>query len=370
MRFSGKSPCRGLAGLSAILGMLALGAFAQVPPDYPSGYRKIITAAQREGRIVIYATTDFSAAAPLIADFEALYPGVNVEYDEMNSPEVYGRFVAETDTLGYSADITWSSAPDLQIKLANDRYAEVSRSPEARNLPDWAIWRDEAYGTTFEPAVFVYNKRLLAADEVPQTHSDFLNLLGTKRDKFARKVITYDIERSAGGFLFLTQDSVAMPAIWNLVSAMGACDVELEANTATMIERIASGKDLLGYNLLGSYALARAKHDPALGVVLPKDYTLVLSRVVLIAKKARHPNAAKLWVDFILSQRGQRVIAERSRLFSIRPDVSAEFTAAELTRVLGGSLRPIGVGSGLLVHLDRAKREEFIKRWRRAISPN
>jgi iron(III) transport system substrate-binding protein len=363
-----KDPVHVWRWLMAAVAFAALQAAAQVPPEYPSGYQKIITAASREGRLVIYSSTDLSAAAPLIAEFEAMYPSISVEYDEMNTSEVYGRFVAETRANDSSADVTWSSSMDLQIKLANDRYAEPYRSPEAHNLPAWAVWRDEAYGTTFEPVVFVYNKRLLAANEVPQTHSDLLHLLETRADKFSGNITTYDIEKSGVGFLFIAQDSVAMPAFWTLLKAIGASNVELEANTAPMIERIASGKDLIGYNLLGSYAMARARHDPALGIVLPRDYTLVLSRVVLIAKKARHPNAAKLWVDFILSRRGQTIIAERSRLFSIRSDVSGEFTAAALMRTLGQSARPITVGSGLLVHLDKAKHEDIMRRWHQAIS--
>ena len=354
--------------LAAAFACAAAGALAQVPPEYPSGYQKIITAAAREGRLVIYSSTDLSAAAPLIAEFEAMYPSITVEYNEMNTSEVYGRFVAEILQHGRSADVTWSSSMDLQMKLANDHYAEAYRSPESRGLPEWAVWRDEAYGTTFEPVVFVYNKRLLAANEIPQTHGDLLRLLEARSDKFSGNVTTYDIEKSGVGFLFLSQDTIAMPAFWALLKAIGASNVELEANTAPMIERIASGKDLIGYNLLGSYAMARARRDPSLGIVLPRDYTLVLSRVLLIAKKAQHPNAAKLWVDFILSRRGQTIIAERSRLFSIRTDVTGEFTAATLMRTLGASARPIAVGTGLLVHLDKAKREEIMNRWRQAIS--
>ena len=339
----------------------------QLPPEYPSGYRKLIAAAEREGRVVIYSTMDNAEAAPLIAGFSELYPRIEVRYHEMNSPEVYGRFLAETQSAGSSADITWSSAMDLQIKLANDGYAEAYRSPEASSLPDWAVWRDEAYGTTFEPAVFVYNRKLVPADEVPHTHSEFLRLITTKAERYSGNVITYDIEKSAVGFLFLTQDSMLMPGFWNLVSAMGARNVELEANTATMMERIASGKDLIGYNLIGSYALGRAARDPSLGVVLPRDYTLVMSRVILVAKKAPHPNAAKLWLDYVLSRRGQAILGERSRLFSIRPDVTGEFTAATLATSLGPSSRPIAVGSGLLVFLDRAKHQDIVKRWRQSV---
>ena len=48
---------------------------------------------------------------------------------------------------------------DLQMKLVNDNFVLRYRSPETASLPDWAVWRDAAYGTTFEPAVFVYSKR-------------------------------------------------------------------------------------------------------------------------------------------------------------------------------------------------------------------
>ena len=75
-----------LAGVA----LFAFSAAAQVPPDYPSGYQKIITSAVREGRVVIYSSTDLSAAAPLIAEFEAMYPSVKVEYSEMNTSESSG----------------------------------------------------------------------------------------------------------------------------------------------------------------------------------------------------------------------------------------------------------------------------------------
>jgi iron(III) transport system substrate-binding protein len=355
------------AAAAATLTFLAAFAAMAQGTERQAGYRKLLAAAQREGVVEIYSTMDIAEAQPLIADFESLYPGVRVQYSEMNSPDVYGRFISETQSAGSSADVTWSSAMDLQLKLANDGYAETYRPPQAKHLPEWAIWRDEAFGTTFEPAVFVYNKRLLAPSEIPRTHSEFAQLLKSKPERFSGNVITYDIEKSAVGFLFFAQDTLAMPGFWELVATLGTLNVELEANTATMMERIASGKDLIGYNLLGSYALGRARHDPALGVVLPDDYTLVLSRVILIAKKARHPSAAKLWLDYVLSRRGQMVLAEKSRLFSIRPDVQGEFTAAALQRTLGASARPIAVGSGLLVFLDKAKHQEVIKRWRRSV---
>lgn len=155
------------------------------------------------------------------------------------------------------------------------------------------------------------------------------------------------------------------PAFWDLVKAFGARAVELETSTSVMVQRIASGKDYLGYNLIGSYALTRARRDPSIGVVLPSDYTLVMSRIALISKTAAHPNAARLWLDYLLSKRGQAVLSARSELFSIRSDVAGEFTAATLRAKLGTTLRAIAVGPALLVYLDRAKQAEFLRRWQK-----
>ncbi|MFW8369092.1 ABC transporter substrate-binding protein, partial [Klebsiella pneumoniae] len=70
----------------------------------------------------------------------------------------------------------------------------------------WAVWKDSAYGTTYEPAVFIYNKRLIPANEVPTTHGALAKLIASQPDKFKNKVTTYDIEKSAVGFMLAVQD--------------------------------------------------------------------------------------------------------------------------------------------------------------------
>jgi iron(III) transport system substrate-binding protein len=70
----------------------------------------------------------------------------------------------------------------------------------------------------------------------------------------------------------------------------------------------------------------------------------------------------------VLSQRGQTLIATKSELFSIRDDVEGEFTSSALRKILGASIKTIGVGPGLMVYLDQSKRLEFIKLWRQATS--
>jgi iron(III) transport system substrate-binding protein len=351
------------AAVAASLAAFATAALAELPAGYPATYQKIIDGARKEGKLVIYGATDSKAAQPLIKDFNALYPGVVVEYNDMNSTEVYNRFISEAAAGGATADVLWSSAMDLQMKLASDGYAMAYKSVEASKIPGWAVWNDMAYGTTFEPAAIVYNKRLVTGAEVPQTHADFAKLIAT--DKFRDKVTTYDIEKSGVGFMFMTQDSQDFAQYPALANAFGTAKVRVQSSTGTMLERISSGENLIGYNVLGSYALVRAKTDPSLGVVLPKDYTLILSRVQFINKNAKNANAAKLWMDYLLSHRGQTIIANESKLYAIRADVKGETTSAELIREIGEkNIKPLPVHPSLLQYLAPAKRMAFLKQWK------
>jgi iron(III) transport system substrate-binding protein len=353
--------------LAAAIMLTAGPVLAQVPEGYQGNYQAVIDGAKKEGKLIVYSVTDTALVRPLIKDFESVY-GVKVEYNDMNSTELYNRFISENAASSTSADVLWSSAMDLQVKLVNDGLMSTYESPETTRLPVWAQYQKQAYGTTYEPLAIVYNKRLVPANEVPQTRADLIKLLQTQADKYKGKVTTYDIEKSGVGFNYLTQDVRVNPQVtWDLVKAMGATGPKLQSSTGAMMERISSGENLIGYNILGSYAFAKAKKDPSIGYVYPKDYTLVVSRLITISKKAQNPNAAKLWVDYLLSKRGQTLLANQADLFSIRADVEGETSMAGLTKQLGDSLKPIPIGAGLLVYLDQSKRLEFLKQWQQTI---
>lgn len=339
---------------------------AKAPAGYPASYQALVRAAEDEGRLIIYSTTDAAVARPLVADFNALYPRIEVQFEDLNSTELHHRFVAEAQLGGETADVMWSSAMDQQASLVSNGYALPYASPEAPGLPDWARWTDMAWATTFEPIVMVYDKRALQPAEVPRTHSDFARLLQADPARLRAKVISYDIQKSGLGFFLATQDAAVSPAFWDIARGLGQVEARLTLNTDTMLRSVASGQSVLGYNLLGSYALARAERDPALGVVFPGDYTLVLSRVMFITRRGSHPNAARLWVDYVLSRRGQALIANSARLFAVRTDIDGETTAARLTRTLGPALKPIPFGPPLIGYLNNQNYRSFIQQWQKA----
>lgn len=340
-------------------------ALAQAPAGYPADYSKIVDAAKKEGKLVIYSTTDAVSANPLVKDFEALYPGVKVEYSDLNSTELYNRFIAEAASNNGTADLLWSSAMDLQVKLVADGQGLAYPSPEIKSLPKWAVYKDSAYGTTYEPTAIVYNKRLVPEADVPKDHTALLKLLEAKPDAYKGKVTAYDPERSGVGFLFCNEDIKNFPAAWDLFKTMGKTGAKFYTSAGAMMERVASGEHTIAYGIFGSYALARSKKDPNVGIVLPSDYTMVTSRVAFISKAAKSPNAAKLFLDYMLSKRGQEVIA-KADLYSLRDDVEGEATVKAVTKIIGDKARPVPIDQTLLETLDQTKRLAFLSKWQKA----
>ena len=89
---------------------------------------------------------------------------------------------------------------------------------------------------------------------------------------------------------------------------------------------------------------------------------------MFIGKQAKNPNAARLWVDYILSPRGQKLIGSDVELFSIRSDVDAEYTAATLGKQLGANVKPIPINSEIVSYLDPKKRLDFLGNWKTTLS--
>ena len=368
----GGSPVKRFALVSAFVSAAALvllaeaipGSAQTVPPGYPADYAAIISAAEQEGSVAVYSTTDSGSADALLKDFRAFYPKVQIKYYDLNSTEVYNRYLSETAANAETADVLWSGSMDLQLKLVADGRALTYRSPESGKMPKWAVFEDHAWGTTFEPLVIAYNKRLLPADAVPSSHGDLLRVLKDKPQLFAGgKLTTYDPEKSGFAFMLMTHDEKYFPQFWELAAAFGRGTGRFYPSSGTMIERITSGEHLLGFNVIGSYVVLRQKKDPDLGLVYPSDYVLVMSRVAFIPKNAKRPNAGKLFLDYLISARAQKIMANQATLFSLREDVEGPYSAAALGKELGSRLKPISVDKGLLDALAPAKRLALLRKW-------
>ena len=319
-------------------------------------------AAVAKADLVVGTTTDIPEIADLVAGFMTLNPDISVQYSKVVSTNLFDGIIQPADPK-VIVDVVWSSAMDLQIKLANDGYATEYRSVEAEGIPAWAQWKDLAYGVTAEPVVIVYNKRLLRGDMVPRDRTELLRILTDHQSVFQGKIATYDPELSGTGLLFITQDVRITPQTWKLVAAMGRAGVKLYTSSGPMIDRVTTGDFVLAYNIPGAYALERAKQDADLGIIFPSDYTLLMSRIALIPRSAQHLAAARRFVDYLLSRAGQARLVEHS-LGSVRDDMQPAIPGFPDA---AKSLRPIALNIDLLTYLDRAKRGQFLKQWKKTL---
>lgn len=318
--------------------------------------------------LLVYSALDENIAVPLITAFQKANPQLALDYRELQTIEIYDRVIKETDSGGKTADVAISSAMDLQVKLANDGYARAVNPASAAALPRWAIWRNTAFALTFEPAAIVYNKRAFKDHKPPQTHGELTQFLRSTGNEIYGRIGTYDIERAGVGFLFLARDQEHYRDIWTLVKAMGEAGVKLYSNSSAILERVADGRFALGYNILGSYAAAWAQTAPDLGIVLPSDYTVVMSRIGLVPEAAAAPDLGERFLDFLMSEGGQRVMAREVHLPAINPQVRGVDTIGAMQAMLGNQLRPVPVSPGLLVYLDQVKRAHLIRRWNEALT--
>src|SRR5258706_5396871 len=76
-----------------------------VPAGYPSQYAAIVAAAEQEGRLLIHSTTDLAIAAHVIDDFQTLYPRIEVQYQDMNSADLYNSYLDDLLASPTTADM-------------------------------------------------------------------------------------------------------------------------------------------------------------------------------------------------------------------------------------------------------------------------
>jgi iron(III) transport system substrate-binding protein len=299
-------------------------------------------------RIEVLSTTDIAILEPVITAWIEQTSGVGLRYVMASSQEVFKAVALE----GARFDVVMSSAMDLQLKLANDGHAIGLPAELLVDLPAWARWRDLLVSVAQEPVVLVLSEAaLLPGEAPPRSRRDLIELLRDAPDRFRGRVGSYDPAVSGAGYLFAAQDARLSDTFWRLAEVMGRLDARLYCCSVDMLDDLDSGRLLVGYNVLGSYALSRpqARYQ----VIELEDYTLTLLRSALVPRNAPSPEAATGFLRFLLSRPGQALISEGAGLPAIE--------AAAFERK--PHLRPIRLDPGLLANLDHITRQRFLGEW-------
>ncbi len=304
---------------------------------------------QEQVTLRIISTADANVFEPIILEFQKLNPGIGIDYIIASSTELMKAIHVE----GEPFDLAISSAMDLQTKLANDGFAQDYFSDATEALPNWAKWRNQIFAFTQEPAALVISRADFADLDPPKTREALISLLRDNPETFGGRIGTYDVRISGAGYLFATQDSRNSDSYWRLTEVMGRLNARLFGSSDEMIREVASGRLALAYNVVGSYAMSRLQEYPGIQVVLFDDYVNVMLRTALIPKNAPNPAHSGLMIDFLAS-------------LNQRPDLAALTSLPPISEASlrqNSAARPIRLGPGLLVFLDRLKKESFLKNW-------
>lgn len=312
----------------------------------------------------LHAATDIAAMRPLIRDFQTGRPDIGIVYTEYVTAELFERMRAACEGPG-GVDLVLSSSVDQLVKLVNDGCA-TKLGLAATGLPRWTRWRDELFGFTFEPAVIVYNRDAVPPEDVRRTRAELIDLLRANPERYAGRIGTYDVTSSGIGYLFSAYDARSGAVFGRVMEALGRARVVLSCCTTDILDALASGRLAIGYNLLGSYAVAALRAGAPLRIVIPRDYTVVLSRAIFVPKSAPHPEAARAFVAYLLSARGQARARETSFAFGFDGNTVPEADGPPLPPA-SAVARPIEISPELLAIQDRAKRARLLGEWRSAV---
>lgn len=330
-----------------------------MPSYYPAAYSETIDAAKKENKLLVYSIMSKQNWEPVLTGFKKKFDWIDVEALDLGSYEVFERYSSESAGNARTADMLITSAPDAWQDFIKKGELVEYKSPEDDKLPAWTKLAPGIYTASTDPMVIMWNKALVQTP--PKTIQELADMASKNAGMFTPgKIVTYE-ETNATGFAghWFWAKKVGQEKALQAIRAIGATKPKLESSAGRMVDATLAGETLIGYfvstiSILPKFPAA----EPILGYSLVGDGTPIITRGMGIAKKAQSPNAAKLLIDYIVSEEGQMAFAEGG-LTAYRPDVAdkAKVHLSKLAAQIGEqNLAPFSFDPDIA---DAAKREDF-----------
>ncbi len=279
--------------------------------------QKLEEGAKKEGQVVFYSAMIVNQALRPLADgFMKKYPFVKLTYWRGDTEEIVAKLTAEVRARNVVGDlIEGTGVGELAIagNLVLPYQTPVSQEMppqyrDPRNL--WTATRISYFSTA-------YNTKNLTAAEAPKNYDDLLD------PKWKGK-LAWRIGTSSGTPLFLTNLRVA----WGEDKAMDYFRklaqqkiINFGSGSArTLVDRVMAGEYPVALNIFAHHPLiSAAKGAPVTSVLM--DPVVSNTATMVVPKGVRHPFAAMLLTDFILSKDGQSILSG-AEYFPSRLDVA------------------------------------------------
>jgi iron(III) transport system substrate-binding protein len=252
---------------------------------------------------------------------------VDVKIVRSDSAQLVVRLITEARAGRVQADI-WHLADELAPLTQNNLAAPIDL-PSARGLPP-ELLDSKGYwvATNLSTRSLAYNTGLVGAADVPHSHKDLLNPRWKGQ-------LAWHPDSIAGGYGFIGVVLKSMGEENGLAYLRALAKqnvVPLPIAARAVLDRVIAGEYAMGLDMNSSHAAISA----ALGApvkFVPLDPVTMTTQIAGISRGAPHPNAARLFLDFMVARAGQEVFRDVDYV-PMRPDVPAK--SPELKPETGG----------------------------------
>jgi iron(III) transport system substrate-binding protein len=284
----------------------------------PSGATdpKIVEAAKKEGQLVAYVSMLTENATALLAEFKKKYPFIDTSLYRANTQKLLPKIQLEARTQQHQADVI-SATFTIWNELTRGKLIMKYDSPERSRFP--ADLKDaEGYWNILHLGVqgMAYNTKMVTPDIAPKRYEDLLH------PRWRPKQIAMDYRDSSWMAVMLEIMGEAEGIAF--MKKLAAKDLYMRENKNLLTQLLAAGEfPVLANTYLETFAKVQKAGAP-IEWVAGRNPIPASTHLLGIYAHARHPNAAKLFVDFLLSREGQSLTANVIGTYPANPDVESE----------------------------------------------
>ena len=263
---------------------------------------KQIEAAKKESRLVWYTSTNLTESKPLLNDFEKQYPFIKGEIFRASDEVILNRIFTESRGGKWNFDVVMGNEFDV---LIDAKLVAPYKSPEAKNFI--AEFRDS---NDYWCAVYVvystigYNSKLVAPKDLPKRWEDLLDA------KWKGKLSIEEEEYNWYSGLVKAWGKVRTQ---KYMRALAKQQIQWRKGHTLISQLIAAGEFPLG--VIYAHRIEEMKQRGA-----PIDWVNTVDPVVAtlnsagLSARPPHPNAARLFIDFLLSKPAQERLRALRRI--------------------------------------------------------
>ncbi|MGH7080659.1 MAG: ABC transporter substrate-binding protein [Acetobacteraceae bacterium] len=295
-----------------------IAALAAAPGLAHAADAAVIAAARREGSLAVADAAPGVNFQKFMAAFKVKYPFLDVGSGFFSAPtgQVLARVNAEADAKRLTFDVMLAANAAAWIDMTGRGKIMRYDSPEYAHYPSGA--KMDGYWAAAQAigVIPIYDRNVLSPSDAPRSWFDLL------KPRFAGRKMA--IQNAAAGTQFNWSYLLRQKLGPDFERKFAARKPVVMATGAQMTDAIMRGEVLLGAALDHWRAYTREAREGGLVAVYPKEGMPLTLVPVGIVSGAPHPNAARLFIDFILSKEGQLLLDTRLYgMYSMRPDVPA-----------------------------------------------